>query len=100
MTGLLVFINWKGKTYNTILVIINRLTKIIYHESVKASIDALELAEITLDMVVYYHNLLNSIVGDCGSVFISKTWLSICYFLEIKQTLSTISHPQIDGQTE
>ena len=42
----------------------------------------------------------NSIVSDRGSVFTSKFWSSLCYFLSIKRRLSTAFHPQTNGQTE
>ena len=39
-------------------------------------------------------------MSDRGSVFTSKFWSSLCYFLGIKQKLSTAFYPQTDGQTE
>ena len=51
-------------------------------------------------MVVRHHGLPDSIVSDRGSVFTSKFWSSLCYFLGIKRRLSTAFHPQTDGQTE
>ena len=42
----------------------------------------------------------DSIVSDRGSVFMSKFWSSLCYFLSIKRRLSTAFYPQTDGQTE
>ncbi len=92
--------NWKGNTYNLILVIIDRLMKMVHYEPVKVTIDALGLTEVILDVVVRYHGLPDSIVIDWGSVFTLKFWLSLCYFLWIKQRLSIAFHPQTDGQTE
>lgn len=77
------FTNQKSDNYNLILVIIDRLIKMIYYELVKIIIDALGLAKIILDVVVRYHGLPNSIVSNRGSVFTSKFWLSLCYFLAI-----------------
>ncbi len=72
VTGLLVFTNWKDDTYNSILVIIDWLMKIVYYELVKVTIDAFDLAKVILDMIVRYHDLSDSIVSDWGSVFTSK----------------------------
>ncbi len=100
VTGLPVATNWKGDTYNFILVIVDRLTKMVHYEPVKVTIDVPSLAEFIIDVVVRPHGLPNSIVSDRGSIFTSKFWSSLYYFLEIRGTLSTAFHPQTDGQTE
>ena len=64
------------------------------------TITAPALAEVILNVVVRHHGLPDSIVSDRGSVFTSKFWSSLCYFLSIKRRLSTAFHPQTDGQTE
>ena len=64
VTGLLILIDWKGDSYNSILVIVDWLTKIIYYKPVKIIIDAPGLAKIIIDMVVRHHNLLDLIVTD------------------------------------
>ena len=98
--GLPISINWKEESYDSILVIVDWLTKIIHYELVKIIIDASRPPDILLDMVVQYHGLSNSIVTDRGSIFTSKVLLLLCYFLGIKQKLSTAFHPQTDGQIE
>ncbi len=84
VTGLLVSTNWKGDTYDLILVIVDRLMKMVHYEPVKDTIDTPGLAQILLDVVVRHHGLPDSIVSDRGSVFTSKFWLLLCYFLGIK----------------
>ncbi len=98
--GLPVFTHWKGETYDSILVIIDRLTKIVHYKPVKVTIDVPALVEVIIKAVVWHHGLPDSIVSDCGSVFTSKFWSSLCYFLGIKRKLSTTFYPQTDGQTE
>ncbi len=61
----------------------------IYYETVMVTINALGLAEVIIEAVVWHHGLSDSIVSDRGSVFTSKFWSSLCYFLGIKQKLST-----------
>ncbi len=100
VTGLPVSSDWKGETYDSILVIVYRLTKMVHYEPVKVAIDAPGLAEVILDVVVRHHGLPDSIVSDRGSIFTSKFWSSLCYFLGIKRRLSAAVHPQTDGQTE
>ena len=100
VTGLSISNNWKDDCYDSILVIVDRLTKMVHYEPVKITIDAQKLAEVILDVVVRHHGLPDSIVSDRGSLFTSKFWSSLCYFLGIKRRLSTAFHPQTDGQTE
>ena len=64
VTRLLVFTNWKGDIYDLILVIVAQLTKMVYYEPVKVSINIFSLAELILDMIICYHILPNSIVID------------------------------------
>ena len=72
----------------------------VYYKPVKVTIDAPGLAKVIIDVVVRHHGLPDSIVTDRGSLFTSKFWSSLCYFLGIKRRLSTAFHPQTDGQTE
>ena len=72
----------------------------VYYEPVKVTIDAPGLAEVILDVVVHHHGLPDSIVTNRGSLFTSKFWSSLCYFLGVKRRLSTTFHPQTNGQTK
>ena len=98
VTGLPILTDWKGDSYDSILVIVNRLTKMVHYKPVKVTINAPGLAEVIIDVVVRHHGLPDSIVTDRGSLFTSKFWSLLCYFLGIKRRLSTAFHPQTDGQ--
>ena len=52
MTGLPLSADWKGNSYDSILVIVDRLTKMMHYEPVKVTIDASGLAEVIIDVVV------------------------------------------------
>lgn len=64
--------DWKSKIYNLILVIVDQPTKMVHYEPVKITINTFGLAKVIIDVVIYYHDLLDSIVSDKGLVFISK----------------------------
>ncbi len=98
--GLPISADWKGDSYDSILVIVYRLTKMVHYESVKVTINAAGLAEVIIDMVMRHHWVLKSIVTDRGLLFISIFWFSLCYFLRIKKRLSTVFHPKTDSQIE
>ena len=100
VTGLPLFAEWKSDSYKLVLVIVNRMTKMVHYEPVNVIIDALGLAEVIIDMVVWHHGLPDSIVTDKGSIFTSKFWSSLYYFFGVKQRLSTAFHPQTDGQNK
>ena len=50
--GLPLSADWKGNSCNSILVIVDRLTKMVHYKPVKVTINALGLAEVIIDVVV------------------------------------------------
>ena len=90
----------KGDSYDLILVINDWLTKMVNYKSVKITINAPGFIEIIINIVVKYYRLLDSIVTDRGFLFTSKFWSMLCYFLGIKQKLSSALHLQMDEQTK
>ena len=64
VTGLPISTDWKGNSYDSILVIVDRLMKIVYYKLVKVTIDAPGLAEVIINVVVRHHRVSESIVTD------------------------------------
>ena len=89
VTGLPILTDLKSNSYNLIFVIFNQLTKMVDYKPVKITINVLILAKIIIDVVEKYHSFLNLLVIDRGSLFTSKFWLLLWYFLGFKQKLST-----------
>ena len=52
VTGLPLSSDWKGNSYDSILVIVDQLTKMVHYELVKVTIDAPGLAEVIIDVIV------------------------------------------------
>ena len=52
VTGLPISTNWKGDSYDSILVIVDWLTKMVHYKPVKITIDSPGLAEVIIDVVV------------------------------------------------
>ena len=92
VTGLPLSVDWKSDSYNLILVIVDRLTKMIYYELVKVTINALKLPKVIIKMVVQHHGLPDSIICNQGAIFMSKFWSLLCYFFGIKKQLFTTFH--------
>ena len=91
---------WNGKVYDTILVIVDVFTKWSIYVPCRKDIDAPELAELLLVHLNAFVGMPRNLVSDRGSLFTSKFWSSLCYYLGSKRKLSTAFHPQTDGQTE
>lgn len=49
---LLISTDWKGDSYNSILVIINRLTKVIHYKPVQVMIDIANLVKVIIKVMV------------------------------------------------
>ncbi len=77
--------DWHGVEYYSILVIGNRLTKIIHYEPVFTTLDAEQLVDVLIETVIKYCGIPDSMVTDRGSLFISKFWSYLCYYLNIKR---------------
>ena len=64
--------------YDSILVIVDQLKKMIYYKPVKIIINGPGLVEVIIDVIVRHHGLLDSIVTNQGFLFTSIFWSSIC----------------------
>ena len=80
--------------------IVNTLTKYTYLEPYKEASITEDLAYIFNKIVIVRHRILDKIVSDRDKLFTSQFWQSLIDQIRTKQRLSTLYHPQIDGQTE
>ena len=86
--------------YDTILVIVCRLSKMALFIATHRDIDAEDLTMLFLVHVFSKHGTPSDIISDRGKHFISRFWRSLCQLLGIKANLSTAYHRETDGQTE
>ncbi len=100
VTSLLISADWKSDSYDSILVIVDWLTKMVYYKSIKVMINTLGLAKVIINIVVHHYGVPKSIVTDRSSLFTSKFWSLLCYFLSIKKKLFATFYPQTNGQIE
>ncbi len=82
----LISANWKGNSYDSISVIIDQLTKMIYYKPVKVTINVPSLAEVIIDIVVCHYRFFESIITNQSLLFTLKFWSLLCYFLEIQKS--------------
>jgi len=88
------------KGFDSIWVIIDRLTKPAHFVPIKTGMSMVKLAEIYIRKIVRLHGIPSSIVSDRDPRFTSMFWESLQAALGTKLWLSSAYHPQIDGQTE
>ncbi|CAM8999441.1 unnamed protein product [Rhodiola kirilowii] len=88
------------KGYDSIWVIVDRLTKISHFIPVKTSYLSEQYARIYIDEIVRLHGVPISIISNRGTQFTSRFWRSVQEVLGIQLHLSTAFHPQTDGQIE
>jgi len=86
--------------YNSILVVVDRLTKMVHFIPTTEKTLAEGLARLFRDNVWKLHGLPESIISDKGPQFMAGLMRELNRMLEIESKLSTASHPQTDGQTE
>ena len=83
---------------DTILVVCNRLLKMMYFVAIMEGTIVEGLARLFRDNVWKLHGLLESMVSDRGPQFAAELTKELNMILGIKTKLSTTFHPQIDGQ--
>ena len=68
--GIPISIDLKGDKYNSIWVIFDRQTKIVYYKLVKVKFYILSRAKVIIDMMICHYRVLESIVTDWDFLFI------------------------------
>ncbi|GJS04177.1 putative reverse transcriptase domain-containing protein [Tanacetum coccineum] len=86
--------------YDTIWVIVDRLTKSTYFLPMKENDSIEKLARLYLKEVVTRHGIPVSIICDCDGRFTSNFWRPFQKDLGTRLDMSTAYHPQTDGQSE
>jgi len=86
--------------YDSILVVVDRLTKMVYFIPTTEKMSAEELTRLFKNNMWKLHGLLESIILDRGPQFTARLMRELNEMLGIKSKLSIVFYPQIDGQTE
>nr|GEZ65088.1 putative reverse transcriptase domain, ribonuclease H-like domain, aspartic peptidase domain protein [Tanacetum cinerariifolium] len=86
--------------YDTIWVIIDRLTKSAIFTPIRETDPMDKLARIYLKEVVTRHVIPVSIISDRNPRFALNFWRSLQNALETRLDMSTAYHPETDGQSE
>ena len=86
--------------YDSILVVVNRLTKMVHFIPTTEKIMAEELARLFRNNVQKLHGLPESIISNRGPQFVVGLMRELNRMLGIKSKMLMVFHPQTDEQTE
>lgn len=90
--------NSNGK--NTILVVVDRLSKSAHFLALSHPFTAKTIAEKFVEGVVKLHGMPKSIISDRDPVFVSSFWREFFKLSGTKLNMSFSYHPQTEGQSE
>ncbi|KAJ1584104.1 hypothetical protein NDA11_004353 [Ustilago hordei] len=91
---------YDSKTYDSILVIVDRLTKFAILAPTHKTVTAKQTAVLLYGHMVRLFGYPDHMVSDRGRQFISGAWKAFAEQMGVKHSLSTAYHPQTNGQTE
>src|SRR6202000_3307385 len=90
-----------ARSYDAILVVIDRLTKMATFIPTVGTLDAQGLARLYLLHIFSKHGIPSDIVSDRGTLFTSNFSTSLAQLLDMKLKFSTAAyHPETDGHTD
>ena len=90
----------ESEGYNAIMVVVDRLSKLLHVLPTTDQVTSEGMARLYRDNVWKHHGLPDQIISDRGPQFVSRFMKELNSILGIKTTPSTAYHPQTDGQTE
>jgi hypothetical protein len=79
--------------YDSIWVIMDRLTKVAHFILVKTTYSRAKLAELYMSQIVYLHRVPKRIISDRGSQFTSKFWEKLHESMDTKLNFTSAYHP-------
>ncbi|GJU67517.1 putative reverse transcriptase domain-containing protein [Tanacetum coccineum] len=86
--------------YDSIWVIVDRLTKSAHFLPMKKTDSIEKLAQLYLKEIVCKHGVPTSIISDRDNLFTSRFWKSLQEAMGTQLDMSTAYHPETDGQSE
>jgi hypothetical protein len=86
--------------YDSIWVVVDRLTKVAHFIRVKTAYKSAVLAELYMSRIVCLHGVPKKIISNRGTQFTSHFWQQMHEALGTHLKFNSAYHPQTDGQTE
>jgi hypothetical protein len=89
-----------SRGYNSIWIIMDRLTKSAYFIPISTTYKVRQYVELYISYIVRYHSISKTIISDRGSIFAARFWEQLHECLGTHLIRSSAYHPQTDGQTK
>jgi hypothetical protein len=86
-----------SRGYNSILVIVDRLTKSIHFIPISTTYRVRQYAELYLSHIIRYLGIPKTIISDRESIFVTRFWEQLHECLGTHPIRSSAYHPQTDG---
>ncbi|KAJ9533186.1 hypothetical protein QJQ45_018280, partial [Haematococcus lacustris] len=86
--------------YDSILVFVDRLTKMVHLVKTWESSTAPQYAKLFIEHVFRLHGMPRDVISDRRPQFKNHFWAEVAKLLRVQVNLSSAYHPQTDGQTE
>lgn len=89
-----------SKGHDTIVVMVDKFTKLAHFAPTVITVTAPQLAEIVLSRIILQHGVPRAIISDRDPRFTGHMWKALWKMLSTDLNMSTAYHPESDGQTE
>jgi hypothetical protein len=89
-----------SRGYNSIWVIMDRLTKSAHFIPIATTYRVRQYAELYISHIVCYHGIPKTIISDRGSIFVARFWEQLHECLGTHLIRSSAYHPQTDGASQ
>ena len=92
----LLFSRWNDQVFDSILICVNAYIKMMHYFLCHKIINMLELTIFLINNIATQYEMSKNLINDHASLFISKFWSTLCYYLKAKHRLSITFHLQTD----
>ena len=88
------------KVSDSILILINKLTKYATYISITKTLNAIDFANLLWRKFVCRHEMMRNIISNRKFLFTNNFWFTLCWNLKTKRKLNIVFHSQTNEQTE